>query len=385
MKNSILCADYSRRWRGCARAAAPIAETVLDAGRRRARPGEISGLALDSRRACRISIGRCKTVRDLICPSRRTKVAHEFRIIQSLPEATAGLYRHFRGGRSMDFIYFLGRFHVLVLHIPIGIVIAVFLLELLIRRDRFKHLESAAGFLWGACAVSAIVTVILGYMHFAEGGFEGSSGIQHRNFGTAVAVILSVVAALRVSKFGGAYRPVFLPAATLLVILVSMTGHFGGNLTHGSTYLIEYAPQPIRSLAGLPPRRPPVTDLMMADPFLDIVGKFLYQRCTGCHNPDQRQAELDMTTHMALMRGGETGTVLTPGRPEVSEMVRRVTLPPGDDAYMPAEGRTPLTDDQVQILQWWIRAGAPTGATLGELDIALTDDERAMLSREVGL
>jgi uncharacterized membrane protein len=264
----------------------------------------------------------------------------------------------------MDFIYFLGRFHVLVLHIPIGIVIAVFALELLVRKERFKHLEASGGFLWAGAAISAIATVMLGYMHFAEGGFEGASGLQHRNFGTGVAVILCVVALLRISRIANSYRPVFLPAATLVVILVSMTGH---------------------SLAGLAPRRPPVTDLMMADPFLDIVGPILYRRCSSCHSPDQRQGELDITTHSALMRGGETGTVVTSGRPEVSEIIRRVTLASNDDAYMPAEGKTPLTDAQVEILRWWIGIGAPTDATLAELQIDLGDQERALLSEELGL
>ena len=149
----------------------------------------------------------------------------------------------------MEFIYFLGRFHVLALHIPIGIIVAVLILEILIRKEKYKPLESAAGFLWIATAASAVLTVVLGYMHFAEGGFEGPSGYQHRNFGTAVAIITVVVAMLRAGKFAKAYRPVFLPAAALLFVLVSMTGHYGGNLTHGSTYLVEYAPQPIRALS----------------------------------------------------------------------------------------------------------------------------------------
>lgn len=284
-----------------------------------------------------------------------------------------------------DFIYFLGRFHVLVLHIPIGIIVAILALEWMARREKYAYLESAAGFLWTAAAISAVATVVLGYMHFAEGGYEGPSGNQHRTFGTLLAVLICVVAFLRSSSFAGSYKPVFFPASILMFFLAALVGHYGGNLTHGSTYLIEYAPQPIRSMAGLPPRRPPVTDLALADPFLDIVGPMFYSRCTGCHNPDQRQGELDLTTHAAVMRGGETGSVVSPGRPEVSEIVNRITLSPTDDAFMPAEGRTPLTDRQVQIVQWWIEIGAPTDTTLGELGIDLSEDTRALLSVELGI
>jgi uncharacterized membrane protein len=285
----------------------------------------------------------------------------------------------------MEFIYFLGRFHVLALHIPIGIIVAIFVLEWLVRKEKYKYLEPAAGFLWLAGAASAILTIVLGYMHFSEGGFEGPSGYLHRNFGTAVALIITVVALLRASAFAKSYTPVFFPAAVLLFVLVSVTGHYGGNLTHGSTYLIEYAPQFIRSLAGLSARREPVTDLASADPYLDIVAPMFEGRCGSCHNPDKRQGELDLQSYAAIMRGGETGAVVSPGRPEVSELISRISLPPSDDAFMPAEGKTPLTERQVDIITWWVRIGAPTGTALGSIDGALDADSRALLSAELGL
>lgn len=285
----------------------------------------------------------------------------------------------------MDFIFFLGRFHVLVLHIPIGIIVAVLIMEWLLRKEKYRHLEPAAGFLWMAGAVSAVVTVVLGYMHFAEGGFASASAYQHRNFGTGAAVIITIVALLRSSAFAPNYRPVFLPAGALLFVLISMVGHYGGNLTHGSTYLVEYAPTPVRAAFGLGPRRPPVTDLALADPYLDIVAPMLDLRCDGCHNPDQRQAELDVTSYEMLMRGGETGTVISAGRPQVSELINRVTLPEDDEAFMPAEGRTPLTQRQVEIIQWWIATGASTGTPLGQIDGALNPEITALLNAELGL
>jgi len=285
----------------------------------------------------------------------------------------------------MDFIYFLGRFHVLVLHIPIGIITVILILEWLARREKYRHLEAAAPFLWGAAAVSALVTVILGYMHFAEGSFDSASGVQHRTFGTALALLITAVAVLRASKFAPSYAPVYFPAGALMFFLVTITGHYGGNLTHGSTYLVEYAPQVIRSLAGLGPRRPPVTDLAMADPYLDVVGPILRQRCSSCHSPDTREAELDLTTHAGILRGGETGGTVSPGRPQFSELMSRVTLPPDDEAFMPAEGKTPLTDRQVQIIEWWIQSGAQSDITIGELAMPPDAEIRSALEAELGI
>lgn len=285
----------------------------------------------------------------------------------------------------MDFIYFLGRFHVLVLHVPIGIIVAIFVLELLARKEKFRYLEAGSAYLWAAAAISAVVTVVLGYMHFAEGGFAGASGYQHRLFGTATAAIISIVALLRSSRFAPNYAPVYLPAAILMVLLATITGHYGGNLTHGSTYLVEYAPQPVRALAGLGPRRPPVENLADADPFLDLVGPMLRQRCTNCHNPDKRQGELDLTSHAAMMRGGETGSVVVAGRPQVSEMLRRISLPPDDEEFMPAEGNTPLTAAQVQIIEWWITAGVPVDVTMSELETPPDAGTEALIRAELGL
>jgi hypothetical protein len=282
----------------------------------------------------------------------------------------------------MDLVYFVGRFHVLVLHLPIGIIVGLFALEWLARKDEYRYLRAASPFLWAATAISAIVTVVLGYMHFAEGGFVGAAAFQHRNFGTALAVIASVVALLRVSKAAESYQKLFFPAALLMLALAAITGHYGGNLTHGSTYLVEYAPQPLRSLAGLPPRRS-VTSVAEADPFADVVGPMLEERCASCHNNDKQESGLDVTSYELLMRGAESGRVVVPGNPGLSELLRRITQDPSDEEFMPAEGKTPLSTEQVRIVEWWIGAGAPRGTTFSTL--TLPPEIEALVAAELGL
>jgi uncharacterized membrane protein len=282
----------------------------------------------------------------------------------------------------MDFIFFLGRFHVLVLHLPIGIILALFVLEYLSRKERYRYLEAASPYLWSATAISAVVTVVLGFMHFAEGSFTGPSGDQHRFYGTVVAVVAAGVALLRVSSFASSYKPLFFPASLVLLVLVSITGHYGGNLTHGSTYLVEYAPQPLRSLAGLAPRRT-ITSVSTAEPFADVVGPMLVERCASCHNEDKQEADLVLTTYAGVMRGGESGRVVVAGNTQLSELLRRIELPHDDEEFMPADGKTPLTDQQVAIIRWWIEAGAPEGGTIGALEVPA--ETRTMLSNELGV
>jgi uncharacterized membrane protein/mono/diheme cytochrome c family protein len=279
-----------------------------------------------------------------------------------------------------DFLFFVGRFHVLVLHLPIGIVIVAVVLDWLARGGRAPALARVSPFLWGAAAISAVATGVLGYLHFAEGGFTGPSAEAHRLFGTITAI--ECVGVWWLSRSGPSPGALRLSAGILTLALVSVTGHYGGNLTHGSTYLIEYAPGFLRSLIGAEERRPPVTSVAAADPYLDVVRPLLERRCGTCHNDDKRESGFSVGSYDSTLVGGDTGLAVVPGNLEASELYYRITLPSDDEAFMPAEGKTPPTAEQIEILRWWIAAGAPHDTTVGAVGAA---DVEAILAVELGL
>jgi uncharacterized membrane protein len=283
----------------------------------------------------------------------------------------------------MDFVYFLGRFHVLALHLPIGMLFAAALLEVLARYvPRFAPLRTASSYIWGFAAISAIGTVILGYMHYSEGGFDGPSVVRHMTLGTIVAIV-TTVCWLMTLKFEQLWLKAAVPASAVLILLVSATGHYGGNITHGSEYLFEYAPGFIRALHGMEAPRSRVTDLAVADPFYDIVKPILDQRCLSCHNDDRRRGELSMATYESVMLGGEFLPVVVAGDAASSALVQRIRLPQDDDDFMPAEGKTPLTARQTDILEWWVNAGAQANTTIGAMNVPA--DVQAMLKEELGI
>jgi uncharacterized membrane protein/mono/diheme cytochrome c family protein len=279
-----------------------------------------------------------------------------------------------------DFLFFLGRFHVLALHLPIGIVIVAVVLDFAARRKRYRALTQASPFLWGAAALSAVLTVALGYLHFAEGGFAGPSGNAHRLFGTTTAVVMLL-------GWWLATRPAAtwlkLAVGVLALALVSVTGHYGGNLTHGSTFILEYAPGFVRSLLGAETKRPRPASVAAADPYLDVVQPLLTQRCGTCHNGDKREGSFSMASYESTLAGGDTGRAIVPGKLEASELYFRVTLPPDDEKRMPAEGKTPPTKDQIAILKWWIEKGAPHATTIGEVGIDAAVEP--LLAAQIGL
>lgn len=81
-------------------------------------------------------------------------------------------------------------------------------------------------------------------------------------------------------------------------------------------------------------------------------------KCLRCHDAKVRKAELDLSTHASILKGGELGPVVVPGKPEESPLFELVR-----DGKMPAGKNGKLKPDQVEGLRLWIEAGA--GAASG--------------------
>ena len=83
-------------------------------------------------------------------------------------------------------LQFLGRLHILVLHLPIGFLVLAFLMELAARRTS-PNLRQAVGFtlFWGM--LSALVAAGLGYLLSLDGGYDESLLNWHRWLGFATA------------------------------------------------------------------------------------------------------------------------------------------------------------------------------------------------------
>ena len=319
----------------------------------------------------------------------------------------------------MQFIWFLGRFHVLILHLPLGILTLAVALEILVRFRRFRFLESALAPTWIAGAISALATVALGLMHATEESFDDVPAVEaHGWAGVTLAAAACLTAILRTrlhpltarpssagpekieSRINRAVRSFFAPGAALdraydklwsipaaaVLFLMVLTGHLGGSLTHGDTYLAQYAPGPIRVMAGLPADagpRPKPADLASADIYLDVVQPALEQRCWSCHNNTKTSGGLSLVNYETLMKGGSKGPVIMPGNPSASDLFRRVSLAPDRSDFMPTNGKAPLDKNEVAAIGWWISQGAPKSATVGSLN--LTREASSAIQAVIGI
>ncbi|MEM6963643.1 MAG: c-type cytochrome domain-containing protein [Bacteroidota bacterium] len=249
------------------------------------------------------------------------------------------------------FITFLGRFHPLVVHLPIGILILAFMMEVASRWKAYEKITVAIPFALLLGSVSAVGAALLGYLLSFSGDYDPSTLWWHQWLGIGVAVLGFVCYYLKVNSTAQAA----LISQSVLMIVLTVAGHNGGNLTHGSTYLTEYAPWKQQE-----EKLPPPTSVDSAFVFQHLVQPILEKKCVSCHNQGKQKGQLRMDTPEYLLRGGQHGPILVAGNLEESEMYRRITLPQENEEFMPPDGKTPLTEEEFKIVEWWIKKAAIT-------------------------
>ena len=78
----------------------------------------------------------------------------------------------------------------------------------------------------------------------------------------------------------------------------------------------------------------------------------LTARCLKCHGSDKPKAGLDLRSRAGLVKGGEAGPALVPGKSDRSllfQMIQKGEMPPQKDKLPP---------DQVALVKAWIDTGA---------------------------
>ncbi|QXP55734.1 hypothetical protein H0I25_16970 [Cellulophaga sp. HaHa_2_95] len=280
-----------------------------------------------------------------------------------------------------DIVLFLGRFHPLVVHLPIGFLFFAFVLEVSSRWKKNPVLTSGIPLALFLGAVSGTVACILGYMLSLSGDYEESALDTHFWFGIVTTVIAFLAWLIRIEKINIASFNKLQPnisALTLLVVLLSVTGHYGGNLTHGSDYLVKYLP-----FGGVDKKElVAVTKVQDAEVFGHLVAPILQNKCASCHNSSKKKGGLSIADSVSILVGGKNGEILIPGDANNSEILKRVVLDPHDDNFMPPEGKTPLTEEEIAILTYWIenaKAGFSTKVAAVETNETITGIASTML------
>jgi uncharacterized membrane protein len=276
---------------------------------------------------------------------------------------------------------FLGRLHPVVVHLPIGILLAVLLYEITtLVFPEFRNLPVLLFLIWIGF-LTAAASVLAGFFLSLSGGYDASYLFWHKWLGVLVAVCSGacfLFAGLEYLnpghwKTAQTYRKLYRATLFCMALFLSITGHLGGTLTHGPGYVTEYLPAYVKAPLGLEEATTAsssgkIQNIEKAKIYADLVRPVLQKRCVSCHGPSKTKGDLRLDTKKHIKKGGENGKIIQPGKPEKSELVRRITLPLYDEGVMPPDNKKPLSIGNTELIRWWVATGASFKKTVGEVD-----------------
>lgn len=275
-----------------------------------------------------------------------------------------------------QWITYIGRFHPLVVHLPIGILFIVFILEFpRVKKGMKNSQEAAITLMLGAGSLTALFSCIMGWMLSWQGLYDEDTILLHQLMGIVVTVVSGICwsikrKSLATGKPSSGYRSLLIG----LFIALMLTGHYGGSMTHGDNYLTAELPQPFATWHGtgsdtdtLPPLKP-IGEIREALVYEELVTNVFIQKCYDCHSAKKTKGGLRLDDVKLLFKGGKHGPVIEPGKPDASELFIRVLLPEDDDKRMPPRKKNALTPDEIRLLEWWIQKGALTQKRLKEVN-----------------
>ena len=107
--------------------------------------------------------------------------------------------------------------------------------------------------------------------------------------------------------------------------------------------------------AGDPPPNGGKLDAATEEFFEAKVRPVLAARCLQCHGTEKPKGGLRLDARDSMLKGGESGPVVVPGKPEESPLIEAIRYE--GDVQMPPKGK--LKAEEIAVLTDWVKRGAP--------------------------
>lgn len=241
----------------------------------------------------------------------------------------------------------MGKFHPLIVHLPIGILLLNAVFVFLSKTKRYKALSAAIPITLLLGALSAVAACVTGWFLSESGGYTEGVLFYHKWLGIAMATASVLLYFSRIQQNIWAWL--------VLVVGISVTGHFGGTLTHGENYL--FSDEKPKNTEGVIATKKLPENIQEALVYSDIIEPILKEKCFSCHNNTKQKGKLRMDDKEAFLKGGENGVIAIAGQADNSEMVKRLLLDMDAKHHMPPKGKTQPTEQDITLLRWWIDKG----------------------------
>ena len=269
---------------------------------------------------------------------------------------------------------FIGHLHPVLVHLPIGILLLACLFLWQSKKDRSENLQKTTNFILLLGMISAIASCITGLVLARNGDYSEGMVNWHRWMGISVALVSIFTFYCRRTQSLQKWQWTL---ATLLLVLIFITGHLGGSLTHGPDYLTE----PLINLSDedtVQFKRRPVPNVQEAFAYNDIIEPIFHARCYTCHGKSRQKGKLRLDQPDLLMKGGKDGPVILSGKPDESELIKRILLPKEHEHHMAPKDKPQLTESEKLLIRWWVGSGADF--TKKVKDIQQTDKVKLALA-----
>ncbi|QEC68485.1 hypothetical protein FRZ67_14650 [Panacibacter ginsenosidivorans] len=255
-----------------------------------------------------------------------------------------------------------GRMHPLILHFPVVLLVLYILWQLwFIRKFQTEQSKSIAEILLFAAALSAAVTALFGLLLSKEEGYDPDALAFHKYTGVSLSFV-SFIWCVAVKKFDKIKLANAIMSLVVFALLL-ITGDLGAGITHGENYLIA----PV-----LPKQEPRQVALEDAVVFTDMVQPILQSKCISCHNSKKAKGELIMESPALILKGGKDGKLWDSTNVDAGLLLKRIHLPEEDEKHMPPQGKPQLSQEEMNILYYWLKDGSNFTTKVTDLPAADT-------------
>lgn len=264
---------------------------------------------------------------------------------------------------------FMGNLHPLALHIPIGALLAVLVLEGVNMISPKLALENASKVLLWFSAFSTAPAVIFGFFLASGGGYNQEIIAYHQWLGWSTALLCVWLLVFRLWAYAkskalvNAYRGLLF----INIILLSLAGHYGGSLTHGPDYLTKDMPDQLKAFLGVEyssskqlvsqvnlntEEKPEESALV----FINTIQPLMEKNCFDCHNANKQKGDMrldNLDYHMDSQENTDLWNAI------LYELEER---------NMPPEEKEPLTNKEYESIITWIKSGLEKAETIPIID-----------------